>query len=146
MARRSSLWRNSLSIRGAGFVIASPYGDWTQQERRRIPGKSFFSIVPFLLRRQSPLYHRGMRFLLFFLAGLALARDTAIVLRTSTLIDGKGNVLKNQYIVVNGSRIASIGGGPPGGAAVNYDLREQTVMPGWIDTHVHLDWHFDQGH
>ena len=46
-----------------------------------------------------------MRFLLFFLAGLAMARDPAIVLRTSTLIDGTGNVLKNQYIVVNEARI-----------------------------------------
>ena len=27
-----------------------------------------------------------------------------------------------------------------------YDLRGLTVMPGWIDTHVHLNWHFDADH
>jgi imidazolonepropionase-like amidohydrolase len=25
---------------------------------------------------------------------------------------------------------------------VTYDLRGLTVLPGWIDTHVHIDWHF----
>jgi imidazolonepropionase-like amidohydrolase len=28
----------------------------------------------------------------------------------------------------------------------DYDLRGLTLMPGWIDTHVHLDWHFDRAH
>jgi len=27
-----------------------------------------------------------------------------------------------------------------------YDLSALTIMPGWIDTHVHLDWHFDENH
>src|SRR6185295_3003238 len=33
----------------------------------------------------------------------------------------------------------------PGGTVV-YDLRGLTVTPGWIDTHVHITWHFnDEG-
>jgi imidazolonepropionase-like amidohydrolase len=63
-----------------------------------------------------------------------------IVIQTSTILDGKGAVLRNQQIVVEGSQIKSVGSGQ---AAATYDLRGLTVMPGWIDTHVHLNWHFD---
>ena len=66
-----------------------------------------------------------------------------IVIETSTLLDGRGNTLKNQQIVIEGTRIRSVGAGK---AAATYDLRGLTVMPGWIDTHVHLSWHFDSKH
>jgi imidazolonepropionase-like amidohydrolase len=74
-------------------------------------------------------------------AGLAAAQP--VVLDTSTILDGKGGVLRNQRITVDGGRIAAVGAGR-GSAA--YDLRGLTVMPGWIDTHVHLTWHFDSNH
>jgi imidazolonepropionase-like amidohydrolase len=72
-----------------------------------------------------------------------LAAQDRIVLETSTIIDGKGAVVKGQRISIKGSRIESVGksSGP-----ATYDLRGLTVMPGWIDTHVHLDWHFDATH
>jgi imidazolonepropionase-like amidohydrolase len=71
----------------------------------------------------------------------ALSAQT-IVLQTGTVLDGKGGTLRNQRIVIQGSKIASIG--PSGGqGAPAFDLRGLTVMPGWIDTHVHLTWHFD---
>lgn len=66
-----------------------------------------------------------------------------IVLQTSTILDGKGGTLKDQQIVINGSRIQSVAAG---NAKFTYDLRGLTVMPGWIDTHVHLSWHFDANH
>lgn len=66
-----------------------------------------------------------------------------IVLQTSTILDGKGGVLRNQQIVIEGSRIQMLQAGT---LAVTYDLRGLTVMPGWIDTHVHLNWHFDADH
>ena len=55
-------------------------------------------------------------------------------------LDGKGGTLRNTSIVVEGSRISRIA---PGAQEVTYDLRGLTVMPGWIDTHVHLGAHFD---
>jgi imidazolonepropionase-like amidohydrolase len=64
-----------------------------------------------------------------------------IVLRTGTLLDGKGGVLHNQDVVIEGSRIVAV---RPAKGAATYDLRGLTMMPGWIDTHVHLDWHFDK--
>ncbi len=81
------------------------------------------------------------------LSGIQMSRAQApadrVVLETSTILDGKGGTLKGRRIVINGSRIESIatGTGRP-----TYDLRGLTVMPGWIDTHVHLDWHFDETH
>jgi imidazolonepropionase-like amidohydrolase len=74
---------------------------------------------------------------------LAVAARSAVVLNTTTIIDGKGHVLRNRRITVEGSRIQSVGetSGP-----TTYDLRGLTVMPGWIDTHVHLSWHFNERH
>ncbi len=69
--------------------------------------------------------------------------QSRIVLRTGTLLDGKGGVLKDRQIVVEGSRIVSVG---PAGEKPTYDLRGLTVMPGWIDTHVHINWHMDADH
>ncbi len=64
-----------------------------------------------------------------------------IVIAVSTLFDGKGNVLRNTRIVVEGSKIVAI---DPNAGPIDYDLRGLTVMPGWIDAHVHITWSFDQ--
>jgi imidazolonepropionase-like amidohydrolase len=90
-------------------------------------------------------YHLCMRKLIWgWIAVGALSAQT-VVLQTGTVLDGKGGTLRNQRIVIEGSKIASIGAGGGQGAAT-YDLRGLTVMPGWIDTHVHLTWHFDANH
>ena len=62
-----------------------------------------------------------------------------IVIAADTVLDGKGGVLHNTRIVVEGSRIVRI---DPNAAPVNYDLRGLTVLPGWIDAHVHITWSF----
>ena len=64
-----------------------------------------------------------------------------MTIKTSTLLDGKGRVLKNKTIVIDGGKIARVADAK-GGAT--YDLSGLTVMPGWIDTHVHLGWHFNK--
>jgi imidazolonepropionase-like amidohydrolase len=74
----------------------------------------------------------------------ALAQERPIVLRAATVIDGRGQVLHNTIIVVEAGKIARIGGDAPAGA-VTYDLTGLTVTPGWIDTHSHVWWHFDNG-
>jgi len=81
----------------------------------------------------------------FLVAGLVLpelarAQERPIVIRAATLLDGKGGVMRNVGIVVQGTRISSI---DSNARAVTYDLKGLTVMPGWIDTHVHIDAHFD---
>jgi imidazolonepropionase-like amidohydrolase len=85
---------------------------------------------------------------------------STIVLRAGRLLDGRGKALADVTVVVAGSRIASVrsdgpersgeraraGGQAPAAAAatapVTYDLRGLTVLPGAIDTHVHIGWHF----
>ena len=74
-----------------------------------------------------------------FLAVLALAQPMTI--KTTTLIDGKGHVLRNQEITVENGRITKIAAAKQKPAI---DLSGLTVMPGWIDTHVHLTWYFNR--
>ncbi len=75
-------------------------------------------------------------------AGLSFGQDKSIVLQTSTMLDGKGAVLTNMRIVVEGSKIARMES--TGSGRVSYDLRGLTVLPGWIDTHDHIGWHFNK--
>jgi imidazolonepropionase-like amidohydrolase len=66
-----------------------------------------------------------------------------IVIAAGTLLDGKGGVLHNARIVIEGSRIVAVETKPDAKAArPDYDLRGLTVMPGWIDAHVHITWSF----
>jgi len=62
-----------------------------------------------------------------------------VVIAASMLLDGKGHVLKNTRVVIEGSRIVRI---DPKAGPVDYDLRGLTVLPGWIDAHVHITWSF----
>ncbi len=64
-----------------------------------------------------------------------------VVIAATTVFDGRGHALHDTRIVVAGSRIA---GFEPGAAPVDYDLRGLTVLPGWIDAHVHITWSFGQ--
>jgi imidazolonepropionase-like amidohydrolase len=75
--------------------------------------------------------------LLLFFAGLTAAQ-TRTVIRAGTLLDGRGGVLHNQQVVVENGRIAALG---PAREPANYQV--DTLMPGWIDTHIHLNWHMD---
>ena len=69
-----------------------------------------------------------------------VAPQPRVVIAAGTLIDGRGSVLYNTRIVIEGARIVAI---DPAASPVDIDLSTRTVMPGWIDTHVHLSWHFD---
>lgn len=75
---------------------------------------------------------------------IAAAQTRPIVLKASTVLDGKGGTLTDTIIVVEGAKIVRVGGPAPSGA-ITYDLSGLTVTPGWIDTHSHLFWHFNNG-
>jgi len=76
-------------------------------------------------------------------AALPRAQGTRVVIAASTVIDGRGSVLRDTRVVVEGRKIIAI---DPKATPVDYDLRGATLMPGWIDTHVHINWHFDANH
>ena len=74
--------------------------------------------------------------------GLLVAQPR-IVIRAGRLLDGKGGVRQNVALVVEGSRIARITSGDDTTTGpITYDLPQLTLMPGLIDTHVHIDSHF----
>jgi imidazolonepropionase-like amidohydrolase len=84
-----------------------------------------------------------MRIAAFFLFAALAAAQNRVVIDAGTILDGRGGTLHNQQIVIENGRIVSVAAGS---AKADYDLRNLTVMPGWIDTHIHLNWHMDANH
>lgn len=76
---------------------------------------------------------------LFLLGPRALAQPESITLRAARVLDGQGGQQTNATVEVRGNTIVAIGqrSGP-----VTYDLGDVTLMPGMIDVHVHIGWHF----
>ena len=69
------------------------------------------------------------------------AQNQVVRIHAATVVDGTGKTLKNATIVVQGSKITSIETGSTGN--VSYELGQLTVVPGLIDVHAHVGWHFD---
>ncbi len=69
-----------------------------------------------------------------------------IVIAADPVLDGKGHILRNVYIFIEGSKIVAIEPFNPRSnpkyVPVDYDLRGLTVLPGWLDAHVHITWSF----
>jgi len=81
-------------------------------------------------------------FALSFLLPNTMSAQTSqkrTVIAVGTMFDGQGHVLHHTRIVVVGAKIVGI---EPKAGPVDYDLTGLTVMPGWIDAHVHLTWIF----
>ena len=71
----------------------------------------------------------------------ATAQDRRIVIAAGTALDGKGGILHDVRIVIEGSKIVAIETKDGAKAEpVDYDLRGLTVLPGWIDAHI--TWNF----
>jgi imidazolonepropionase-like amidohydrolase len=64
-----------------------------------------------------------------------------VVIHAARILDGRGRMIPNAAVVVDGSRIVRI---DPHPTHVDIDLGDRTLMPGVIDTHVHIGWHFDK--
>ena len=79
-----------------------------------------------------------MKFL--FLAATVACSAQTVVIHAGRILDGKGSVLRETTLTVGNGKIVSIGGT----AKPAYDLKGMTLMPGWIDTHTHPNWHFDE--
>jgi imidazolonepropionase-like amidohydrolase len=61
----------------------------------------------------------------------------SLVLRGASLIDGTGaGPVREAVVVVEGERIAQVGGQPPGGPEL--DVAGLTILPGLIDAHAHV--------
>lgn len=72
------------------------------------------------------------------------ADDGTVVLTGDRVLDGRGGVLEAHGVVVRDGRIvavAPLADLPPG---ERHDFPGGTILPGLIDTHVHLGWHFGE--
>ena len=61
-------------------------------------------------------------------------------IRAGRIIDGRGGSANGVVVAIKDGKIASVGNTA---GAVTYDLSNLTLLPGFIDTHVHIGWHFD---
>jgi imidazolonepropionase-like amidohydrolase len=70
---------------------------------------------------------------------VAASQSGVVRIRAARVFDGRGRVIRNGVVTLDGGRIGSLEdtGGP-----ITHDLGDVTLMPGMIDVHVHIDWHF----
>ncbi len=78
---------------------------------------------------------------LLFIATTLTAQP--LIIRAARVIDGRGHVTEDAAVVVEGSKILRIVPNAKTLKNVTIDLGDKTIMPGGIDTHVHIGWHFD---
>jgi imidazolonepropionase-like amidohydrolase len=75
------------------------------------------------------------------LAGAGPAGAAEVVIRAATVIDGVGGVHRNTAVVIEGAKVVRL----DAAARPTYDLGTATLLPGLIDTHVHIANHFGKG-
>ncbi len=71
-----------------------------------------------------------------------LQAQEMVVIRAGRLIDGRGGVQQNVLVFIRNGRIERVGGPLHPYETITHDLRSFTLLPGFIDTHVHIDAHF----
>ena len=71
--------------------------------------------------------------------GLCQPPPPIITVHAPLMLDGRGGVLKNKTLLIQGTRVLRIDPATKGNV---YELAGLTLMPGWIDTHVHIGYHF----
>ncbi len=72
-------------------------------------------------------------------AAAAQPLSTSVTIRAGRVFDGKGNAATDIVIQIDDGKITRVG---RASGKTTYDLSGMTLMPGWIDTHVHIGWHF----
>jgi imidazolonepropionase-like amidohydrolase len=75
--------------------------------------------------------------------GSVLAQGDALAVTARRVIDGAGRQIDNGAVVVEGNRITSVGPLPASFRGRRIDLGDATVLPGLIDVHSHVIWHFN---
>jgi imidazolonepropionase-like amidohydrolase len=74
------------------------------------------------------------------LATTGVAQSPVPTVKARRVLDGRGGSLDNAMVTVEKGRITRVG---PAQGRPTIDLGDTTLLPGFIDTHVHIDWHFN---
>jgi len=75
---------------------------------------------------------------LLFAAAATAQTPKPIAIKAARMFDGTSDTItRNAVIVVTGNKITSIGGAVPADAQV-IDIGDVTILPGFIDSHVHI--------
>lgn len=74
-------------------------------------------------------------------AGSLAAAGAPVTIHAARLLDGRGGALDDVTVTVQGGRITNVDHGKTG--TPTWELGNLTLLPGGIDTHVHISWHFD---
>ncbi len=133
---RSNARRAALRILGSGLVLVAAFGNatgpaWSQAPSKAVSSKAAVSSEDVSNRTQGQ------------------GPFKRVVLRNVTIIDGTGAPAQGPFdIVLSGDRIAEIRsiGAPgaidesdrPAAGELDLDLTGKYVLPGFVDTHVHL--------
>jgi imidazolonepropionase-like amidohydrolase len=75
----------------------------------------------------------------FAVAATASAQTADVIIKARAVIDGTGKVIPNAMVTVRDGKIVNVG---PASGQPTIDLGQLTLLPGFIDTHVHIGWHF----
>ena len=67
-------------------------------------------------------------------------QESTVTIRAPLVLDGRGGTNRNATVTVGGARVVRVDA--TAGGTADYDLPGTTLLPGFIDTHVHIDWHF----
>jgi imidazolonepropionase-like amidohydrolase len=97
---------------------------------------------------EGPLFIVLVALLPFVFVPSVLASQSApVTIRADRVLDGRGAVIQDAVVVVNGDKIVRVDKAPQGSAAASrptYDLRGLTLLPGLIDAHAHPSWYFNR--
>jgi imidazolonepropionase-like amidohydrolase len=85
-------------------------------------------------------------FSIFLVAATSPGGAQTTAIRFGRLVDGRGKVVQDAVVVVEGDRISAVGSGdkavPPQAKVI--DLRRYTGIPGLIDVHTHMTFYWDR--
>lgn len=77
---------------------------------------------------------------LFLIFTSIVSAEEVVTIRAGQLLDGMGGKRSDVFLTIKNGKIEDVSNAK---TEALYDLRKYTVLPGGIDTHVHISWHFD---
>ena len=149
--QNESIWQSDNRSAAAALIVAMVVGlflsvklfRWEKEEKLPRRNKLWVAAVlgPFLLMGIHSAYtkeHLAQNEAFF----RDLERAGTLLIRNVRIFTGEGPVIENGFVVVKDGRIVRIGSGPaPDAENLHADVVEgagKTLLPGFIDVHVHL--------